>query len=85
MKKVIRLTESDLHRIVKESVKRMIREGYPAWGVQSQIAMGDNPDIVQRKADSIRKYWASKGLSGEELERKVQTILHNQSGIGTRY
>lgn len=27
MKKIIRLTESDLHRLVKESVKRIIREG----------------------------------------------------------
>ena len=27
MKKIIRLTESDLHRIIKESVKRIIREG----------------------------------------------------------
>ncbi len=26
MKKIIRLTESDLHRIVKESVKRVLRE-----------------------------------------------------------
>ena len=26
-KKLIRLTESDLHRIVKESVKRVLREG----------------------------------------------------------
>ena len=27
MKKIIRLTESDLHRIVKESVKRILKEG----------------------------------------------------------
>lgn len=27
MKKIIRLTENDLHRIVKESVKRILREG----------------------------------------------------------
>ena len=27
MKKVIRLTENDLHRIVKESVKRVVMEG----------------------------------------------------------
>jgi hypothetical protein len=27
MKKIIRLTESDLHRIVKESVRRILREG----------------------------------------------------------
>jgi len=28
MKKTIRLTESDLHRVIKESVKRAIHEGY---------------------------------------------------------
>lgn len=28
MKKLIRLTESDLHRIVKESVKRTLKEGH---------------------------------------------------------
>lgn len=28
MKKVVRLTEQDLHRIVKESVKRMLKEGH---------------------------------------------------------
>lgn len=28
MKKVIRLTESDLHKIIKESAKKIIREGY---------------------------------------------------------
>ena len=26
-KKVIRLTESDLHKIIKESVKKMLKEG----------------------------------------------------------
>ena len=29
MKKIVRLTESDLHRIVKESVKRIMEEYYP--------------------------------------------------------
>jgi len=28
MKKLIRLTEQDLHRIVNESVKRMLKEGH---------------------------------------------------------
>ena len=28
MKRITRLTESDLHRIVKESVKRVLREGF---------------------------------------------------------
>ena len=30
MKKIVRLTESDLHRIVKESVNRVLSEGKPA-------------------------------------------------------
>lgn len=29
MKKIIRLTESDLHKIVKESVHRILKEGVP--------------------------------------------------------
>jgi hypothetical protein len=29
MKKIIRLTESDLHKIVKESVQRILKEGVP--------------------------------------------------------
>lgn len=28
MKKIIRLTESDLHKIVKESVSKILREAY---------------------------------------------------------
>lgn len=28
MKKIVRLTESDLHKIVKESVKRVLKESY---------------------------------------------------------
>ena len=29
MKQIIRLTESDLHKIVKESVQRILKEGVP--------------------------------------------------------
>lgn len=32
MRKVIRLTESDLHRIIKESVRRIIKEEDLKWG-----------------------------------------------------
>ena len=31
MKKIIRLTESDLHRIVKESVNKILRESGHEW------------------------------------------------------
>ena len=78
MKQIIRLTESDIHRIVEESVKRIIRENseFSDW---EEPAMEDDPNF-SRRLNSIRRYWASKGLSGEELERKVQTILRNKSG-----
>lgn len=36
MKKVIRLTESDLHRIVKKSVKRIMNEAYGTPDAQTQ-------------------------------------------------
>ena len=38
MKKIVRLTESDLHKIIKESVKRILREGKydtPNGGIDS--------------------------------------------------
>lgn len=62
MKKIIRLTESDLHRIVKESVQRILREindDYPRLSVErsrpGDIPPGDediyypgdvNPDVL---------------------------------------
>ena len=46
MKKVIRLTESDLHRIIKESVKKLIKEahGEPEsyYGIISSSILNDN-------------------------------------------
>ena len=44
MKKIIRLTESDLHRIIKESVKRIMKEelggGSPGGGLAGGIGGG---------------------------------------------
>ena len=54
MKKVIRLTEGDLHRIVKESVKRALNE---YWQPYNYDLWDDNdywpePDDVKKSADS---------------------------------
>ena len=38
MKKVIRLTENDLHRVVKESVKRVLKEFGPPKGMGKNIS-----------------------------------------------
>ena len=67
MKKIIRLTEGDLHRIVKESVKRILKEAednYPRLSVEksrpSDLPPGDedikyNGDIPQEVWDALRK------------------------------
>lgn len=49
-KKIIKLTESDLHKIVKESVNRVIKEGY-----------GDYPEIYD-KIQSIKEYMGADNL-----------------------
>ena len=42
MKRKIRLTERDLHRIVKESVKRVIREANDHWAeAEDNYLMGE--------------------------------------------
>lgn len=44
MKRVVRLTEGDLHRIVKESVKRVLNEvdGYEKTMLKANDKFGDN-------------------------------------------
>ena len=44
MKQIIRLTESDLHRIVKETVNRVLNEGYsmPDFVITSIIVNGED-------------------------------------------
>lgn len=44
MKKVIRLTENDIHRIVKNSVKRVLKEGFE-----------DEDDFVDEYSESAHK------------------------------
>lgn len=47
MKKVIRLTESDLHRIVKNSVKRILKEEYNVDAVKARYSDKDNVDGIR--------------------------------------
>ena len=86
MKKIIRLTESDLHRIVKESVKKILREiddDYPRLSVErnrpGDIPPGDedihypgdvNPDVLAA---------VERGDYGDDDESE-----YNDSGFDTR-
>lgn len=49
MKQIIRLTESDLHRVIKESVNKILREGY--------VSNDGNP--------MVGGYWWSSEIEGE--------------------
>ena len=49
MKQIIRLTESDLHRVIKESVNKILREGY--------VSNDGNP--------MVGGYWWSSDIEGE--------------------
>ena len=68
-KKLIRLTESDLHRIVKESLNRVLKEskyedGYDSgqFLCQTQIEMYGEEAAKEkiRKELEIREYWAEE-------------------------
>ena len=68
MKQIIRLTESDLHRIVKESVNKILREGY-----RSGYVSGDGNPMVGG-------YWWSSDIEGEmdiNPEDLTETLFEN--------
>ena len=72
-KKLIRLTESDLHRIVKESVKRLIKESFSPYtfhcyipGHGNEVMLIDNISEVSPYINKA-KYWdISKGNNSSE-------------------
>lgn len=69
-KKLIRLTESDLHRIVKESVKNMLRESYDKDYLEAKRMLdGKNFFEVQEmvKNDDRFSFGSLDGSEGEGL------------------
>lgn len=70
VKKIIRLTESDLHRIVKESVKKVINEGvygYPD-GIDGIILMVENDEEFYKIWNAIGNALTKKAAKGVELD-----------------
>lgn len=68
MKTIIRLTESDLHRIVKESVKRILKEDST---FDNHIAGNIYDDIIQ------------KGLYRRLQPNKLKDFIMNSYGLKT--
>jgi hypothetical protein len=55
MKRIIRLTESDLHRIIKESVRRIIREDVLGnnWNAEDAFEDNSNDDFSNNNITSV--------------------------------
>ena len=65
-KKLIRLTESDLHRIVKQSVNKILKESsYDSMGNFNKES--NNSDVRERLTDEITKI-------SQEMSRSMSTI-----------
>ena len=79
-KKLVRLTEGDLHRIIKESVNRVIKEYYKKTGKEGfemehdHVSHG-NDNVNDRKGAAAMN---ALGCNGEEMER----IAKNDKGHG---
>ena len=83
MKKTIRLTESDLHRVIKESVKRVLNEGeYDSIGVPTPHPSGDTfrkahnllypyNDLIQTVKQAI------EASSIEEYRNRCEELLND--------
>ena len=92
MKQRIRLTEGDLHRIVKESVNRVLTE--LDWKTYANYANGRRAQGKWSKADagddaSIRafnnKYGASDYENRNGLERSAGFAMSNGAGNAKKY
>lgn len=59
-KKLVRLTESDLHRIIKESVNKILKEAYKDWTYDEEDDIIRRGDKLHRKGSHIDDFWGNK-------------------------
>ena len=57
MKKIIRLTESDLHRIVKESVQRILEVGVPDPSDYLKYEPGNQEETEEEDPLDVSHRW----------------------------
>ena len=80
-KKLIRLTESDLHNIIKESVKRLLREEVDTGQVPAQSekksTASNLPDSVSKEIMNLRRQIEKlddEGKDTSELTNKIKKL-----------
>lgn len=81
MKQIIRLTESDLHRIVRESIQKILREDGEAGagfgdangsGIESSVTPGASSDSEDRNGQVLKGSGVvrRKGFMDDALDHK---------------
>ena len=82
MKQIVRLTEGDLHRIVKEAVNRILKEGafdkYPGED-QMNIALDSNMN-TQDDTGFAHAYVMGDPMAEKMKGSTMRHMLHNQMG-----
>ena len=71
MKQTIRLRESELKRMIAESVKRVLKEAYDPEEWEDVYMMNNNRDKIQSKGTGPNKKW--------------RTIKNNQPKIANKF
>ena len=81
MKKIIRLTESDLHRIVKESVNKIIEKEREPWynfskiGEEWQKVIKRNAlQVLMKKVERVFNYWGVDLTPYDDYETFVKDM-----------
>ena len=79
MKKVIRLTESDLHKIVKNSVKRILREQYE-FGIQNDPSTRKG----QFELGRLSYHWDMENGNENGGQNEIDKYAEKHRKIGAR-
>ena len=79
MKRIIRLTESDLHRIVKNSVKRILREDNSLEMRVAEKILDDirnnNPELLQGEPEDLIEYV----MATHQVPRNIAELVANMA------
>jgi hypothetical protein len=79
MKRIIRLTESDLHRIVKQSVKRILREDNSMEQRVAEKILDDiqnnNPELLQGDPEDLIGYV----MAVHQVPRSIAELVANMA------
>jgi len=79
-KKLIRLTEQDLHRIVKESVNKILREALPPLDFRGPGAWDNHRHTPLADANKAGRMTSSPRDMGASLDEIVRTIFGEGRG-----